>query len=169
MNTIFKHLSKNFWKWLVQWLWIIVIVWLTYATSTINTVSPWQQLTSSMWNTMVWNYNYSTNEVLTGKKWIDWKPIYRTVVDLWNLSSNANNSNNHFNINFNTDKNIETSVSSSLILNNTINYLANYRINDSSQFRIRYWADYFGWVASTNWATFLSDVKIVVEYTKTTD
>ena len=81
-------------NWIIFWisaLSTMIVWWLSYAAVS-NTVTSWTQLTSSMWNEMAWNYEYSSNEVNTGKKWIDWKTIYRKVFThtiSWNFDANT--------------------------------------------------------------------------------
>jgi len=83
-------------KWVIFWVTAIltmIIAWLAYAWI-VWTVSTWETLTATMWNDMAWNYNYSTGEVITGKKWVDWKPIYRKVIDVWSVTGNKSVSHN---------------------------------------------------------------------------
>ena len=46
---------ENIKKWMLQWIWILLIfwiVWITYA-ATIWTVSDWETLTAETWNSLV--------------------------------------------------------------------------------------------------------------------
>lgn len=59
----------------------IWLLWFTYAS--IANVSDWDTLTSDMWNSMVWNFNYSYSEIDTGKTWLDWtSKIYKKTIFL---------------------------------------------------------------------------------------
>lgn len=73
-----KETIKKSFLWGVVFLLTVIVWWYVYA-ATVWTVTWWQTLTAQMWNDMAGNYDYSTSEVDTGKKWIDGKPIYRKV------------------------------------------------------------------------------------------
>jgi len=89
---------KTFLKWIVHWLWIafiFLIIWWVYALSSFSHVTPGDAFTASNWNSLVdtvntlsstWIDTYSTGETLTNKTWVNWKPIYRMVVDCWTFS-----------------------------------------------------------------------------------
>lgn len=59
---------KEIKKWLLQWLWIMIIVWISgisYAAFiNISTVSDWEQLTSWKWNEIVNRLNAINQEQL---------------------------------------------------------------------------------------------------------
>ncbi len=88
MKKIFYKLKDGIIIWIGFSLTTLVI-WITYAA--VSTVTTGQTLTADMWNNMAWNYDYSTNEVDTGKKWIDWKPIYRKVIHETNIPAATTN------------------------------------------------------------------------------
>ena len=82
MKETITKLWKTFSKWIIHWLWIVFVLWLVWYVYAVQvwTVTSGQTLTADMWNKMAGNYDYSTSEVNTWKKWIDNKPIYRKVV-----------------------------------------------------------------------------------------
>ena len=111
---------------------------------------------------------YSTSEVLTEKRWIDGKPIYRTVVNLGNQTALANNTNTTSTVSFNTDKNVETTVMANVILGNN-DETGMYYSTPSSELRYGANATQFFCNVSTSESSALSNVKVICEYTKTTD
>lgn len=83
-----KQVIKNSFLWAVVFSLTVIVIWITYAA--VTTVNTWDTLTAEMWNNLMWNYDYSTTEVNTWKKWIDGRPIYRKVFDFWTwLPANA--------------------------------------------------------------------------------
>lgn len=159
-------------KALIFWLvssFTMILIWYVYAAVS-NTVEPWQTLTASMWNEMAGNYNYSTTEVNTGKKWIDSKPIYRKVVQLpSNLECNNvwHNSTSYINPAANVDKVVHIE----LIDVNWMVWGARHMASESSAEYVDYWL----WKASLwyrlwiNMCARLNWANVIMEYTKTTD
>ena len=112
------------------------------------------------------NNTYSTSETLTGKIWIDGKPIYRKVFEKeiaktttsYTFSTNLSNvdkiwlNNNSFLISLNNFKKPLNAFESS-------SYYIRTEINDSNQIAINHTADNF----------YSGTAYIILEYTKTTD
>lgn len=153
-------------KWIIFWLTSVLtmlIAWLAYAAS-VWTVTTGQTLTADMWNNMTWNYNYSLSEVNTWKKWIDWKPIYRKVVDMGVMTNDEEKIIAH-NI-----SNLSRLVFSDFIfLDNTWNHFTSaYSVYVSSVNRRLLLVNNTS-VDFTIEGTARANVYIVLEYTKTTD
>lgn len=72
-----ETIKKSFVWWIVFLL--TVFSWTFVYAAIVWTVSSGDTLTADMWNSMAWNYDYSTSEVDTWKKWLNGKPIYRKV------------------------------------------------------------------------------------------
>ncbi len=109
---------------------------------------------------------YSTEEINTGKKWIDGKPIYRKVIDCGALLNNTiktvahNISNLDFVIFLNG-----TSYSST-----TGNYFPLPYVADSLQAIVKIWAtDTNIYLQTTADRTDYTKTYVTIEYTKTTD
>jgi len=166
MNESIKKIKL----WILQWLWfsmaILIVLWITYAAS-VSTVTSWQALTADMWNSMAWNYDYSTWEVVTWKKWVDGKPIYRRVILFWDLSANSSNDNTWYNAPLNL-QNPDTLISSNSLF---VWRSELYSIYGSYTSQMRYFVDNtnFSYVFSSAYSVYFTDVKVIVEYTKTTD
>ena len=160
---------KNIKNWVITWIAFsltTIIVWFTYAA--VTTVSTWDSLTASMWNSMTGNYSYSTSEVDTGKKWIDWKPIYRKVLELWTITQESTyrwRAISHWILDI--DRIIIGHINSWeewLILggNSYRNTSSEFRFTiDSLNFNYAYW--------SNSTTTSYENLVIILEYTKTTD
>ena len=110
--------------------------------------------------------NYSTSETDTGKKWTDGKTIYRKVLTANNLGNNASVQIQH------GITNLGTLVAANLVWYDTGDnrWYFNFRF-DSASIMVR-----FGGISSTiayitsigtDWSTRTSNVKLILEYTKT--
>lgn len=171
-----KELLKNIKKWLTISIWFIIwilILWWLYVFAASLTATDWETLTASKWNSLVAKFTnctvstYSTSEVLTWERWIDWKPIYKIVVDFWSIPW------------------VSSYKDVSIPWYNSLNY---YWIENASTFRTSdnqtISIPYNNWVAMLNiallnwkiriisWTNDLSTfniTKIILKYTKTTD
>ena len=161
-----KDTIKKSFVWWIVFL-FTVIIWSYVYAATVWTVNTWDTLTASMWNAMAGNYNYSTSDVDTGKKWIDGKPIYRRVVNLWDLSSYASNSGITHSEPLGLD-NPDTLLSTDVSLN-WYSDMYTYRESDTSEIFYFVTKDEFFMKVNLYHASKFSNVVIIVEYTKTTD
>ena len=160
-----KTIKKSF-------IWALVflstVIWWMYAYASVsNIVTSWTTLTASMWNEMAGNYIYSTEEINTGKKRINWKPIYRKVVDMWNLESYQNNDWIFTSVPHNIE-NIDYVVDYDIIINHAYNLKTHsYHFTWNQYMRAHVNATSLRMLVQTveDW----SDIEIIVEYTKTTD
>ena len=160
--------KKAFAFWLVSSI-TMILVWLTYAAVS-NTISSWDTLTASMWNEMAGNYQYNIGEINTGKKWIDGKPIYRRVFDLWDLSWKTNDTNTVQNVAFNNSgDNVDQVTFNQALFSTYVNQPTFYPSSATNQFRYYILKDRIDFRVSTNYSSVLSNVVVVLEYTKTTD
>lgn len=83
------EILKQIKKWMLQWFWILLVVWLAWVSYAAFTwiawlaVSSWDTLTAQKWTNLVdaVDDQYSTSETLTNKTWL-WQPVYRKVVEL---------------------------------------------------------------------------------------
>ena len=108
--------------------------------------------------------NYSTDEVNTGKKWIDGKPIYRKVVDCGLWPNNTSKSVPH-NINnletvidlYGFTKNSDNANYFPAVHTNTTTFLNGVYINGANI------------VLVTTWNASIYSGFVIIEYTKTTD
>ena len=112
---------------------------------------------------------YSTDEVFTGKTWIDGKPIYRKVITFQLPQVNIEGTETHLDIDA-SDLNIDTSISNKMVIqdnkylfitegyNNANRFYCYYRVSDKL-FRI------FNNTVSYN----NMNGKLIIEYTKITD
>lgn len=101
--------------------------------------------------------NYSTNETLTSKVWINGKPIYRKVINMGNLNNATGKSVNH------GISNMDKTVGIMGIADNGSTYVLGAGFNDEI-----YWTKTAViWNTKTNRTTYTAYV--VLEYTKTTD
>lgn len=143
----------------------VIIVWVTYAVVS-NSVWSNTILTASMWNEMAGNYQYKLNEeVNTWKRWINWKPIYRKVVNLWSVhqvTSYSWRTIPHW------IADIEKIVSSNLMYGDDgINFYGNSFRNDHSWIRVyvdRVNFNYSYRTSSTPWS--INNIILIIEYTK---
>lgn len=158
-------IKKSFIWWLV-FLFTVIIWSIVYAWIVWNVTSG-QTLTADMLNNLAWNYNYSLSEVSTWKKWIDWKPIYRKVINLWDLRAWVSSNNTWRTNALNLD-------SPDVLVNSNINFswmenVYTFFVTNTSQ--LRYYTDKlnFNYAFAPWWEYFFTNVVITVEYTKTTD
>ena len=162
-----ETIKKSLVGWLV-FLWTVLLGWLAYAWI-VWQVSDGQTLTAEMWNNMTGNYDYSTEEVNTWKKWIDGKPIYRKVVQssFW---SNTDQRVNDVVISNEIDKivDVENMTHDS---NGRFSWVFGMHSNDAGRYyllridldnKTAYWIPYDPIFVNQPWT-------MTVEYTKTTD
>ena len=107
--------------------------------------------------------SYSTEETLTGGKWIDGKPIYRKVItSTFGLSTNSSKTLTLSNFGVN---NVETPISSTIISSDG-GFLGIRPNNIVAVFKTTV-VDVV--VTSSQWSLESGEQKIIIEYTKTTD
>ena len=116
-------------------------------------------------NTLNEERSYSTEEVNTGKKWIDGKPIYRKVVDFGALPNASEKTVNH---------NISNIATVTKIAGHTTNGISFYPLpylnTDSAVSSIMvYMTTTIIAVRTGSDRTAFTNTKFTVEYTKTTD
>lgn len=113
------------------------------------------------------NNTYSTDEVLTGKTWIDGKPIYRKVVDFGDITLTVNTDTK---INHNIS-NIDTLIDGKLLKNQILMNNQSWVYNDGSVDAFRVYFDKIKIILNTSvsgWTSIAHYIGIL-EYTKTTD
>ena len=113
---------------------------------------------------------YSTNEVNTGKVWINNKPIYRKVIEITSPSLSATTDYNHGIENVDILRPVEMFVirnSDNTVRPINIAYSSSTVISQGTRTKISYRipADIWNWVLQPSDLT----LYIIVEYTKTTD
>ncbi|MGF1730010.1 hypothetical protein [Photobacterium kasasachensis] len=109
---------------------------------------------------------YSTSETLTNKIWKG-KPVYRKIVELGDLRSQANN-NKHWKFAAFNIADIDELTSSETLFIGNANFMS-FHIDD--RYNARYYVNKDGihYVFSLAYKENLADVSVTVEYTKTTD
>ena len=102
-------------------------------------------------------FDYSENEVNTGRKWIDDKPIYTKVVNIGNATISTNNSYNH---------NISN-------LGTVIKLTRHFMYNNN---HYMFWDDNMTWTVTSSKINIsgvtslsVSQLFFIIEYTKTID
>lgn len=160
-----KETIKKSFLWGVVFLTTVMVWGYVYAT-VLWTVSSGDTLTADMWNTMTGNYNYSTSEVVTGKKWIDGKPIYRKVVT---LASNPVADDTWHDIAYtNPPADVETLVFAQLEDGNLS--AQTYATNSAWKRMYTLWLTNMSYILGTSMvAGFWQWDHVILEYTKTTD
>jgi len=154
-----ETIKKSLVGWLV-FLWTVLLGWLAYAWI-VWQVSDGQTLTAEMWNNMTGNYDYSTEEVNTWKKWIDGKPIYRKVIDLWVIWPKNLGTFTEIDTIINKDINIRQPGAWSQFLNyEGTNVWIDLRLNETTKV-----LDIYTWFLASRNNTWYG----IIEYTKTTD
>ena len=109
----------------------------------------------------------STNVQKTEKYWTDGKPIYRRVVNLWDLSANYSSDNTWHTASLWLDS-PDTLVGAKVLFNGRDMM---YSLYSSSAIQMRYYVDKMGFdYTMTSWyAVYFTNTVVIVEYTKTTD
>ena len=107
--------------------------------------------------------SYSTQEVKTGGKWIDGKPIYRKIVEVASLPNNTQTSYNHGIVNVDSFTTIR-GIAKSTTLSLPIPF-----IEITGNTNIQIYAQTVNFVISTNYDASSYTGTIILEYTKTTD
>lgn len=148
-------------KWVNQTGGITVVDNLT-STSTTNALSAKQ---GKILNDKITNTNtYSTEEVNTGKKWIDGKDIYRKVIELSNIP--ASTTEYSYNV-----ENIDKIVNAQASWYDTLDkatFVTNLRYDGTGAYiRFIYLKSKFKIETKYNWSERTSDVYVIIEYTKT--
>ena len=153
--------------WVLIWVTFLITVitwWLVYAWI-VWTVTSGQTLTADMWNDMAGNYDYSTDEVNTWKKWVDGKTIYRKVVQLPTITTDSNR---HYQVWYvNPASDIETLIHIEMLSLTWGDRTA--RENSSYTFDYRLSKYTFWYIMDSTFASQYDWAYIVQEYTKTTD
>lgn len=69
-----KKLKKTLNKlkdWIVIWIWFLFVLWIGNAWVDLWTVNPWDTMTDTIWNALVWKVNENGNklDVITATWW----------------------------------------------------------------------------------------------------
>jgi len=153
-----KTIKKGIIFWLSSVL-TMILAWFAYAWI-VWQVSDWQTLTADMWNNMAGNYDYSTDEVNTWKKWIDGKSIYRRVVT-WTATKWSWTTFKTYNYD------IENLTDSNIRFWNMFWVSTNVSATHST-----YWRSAYIDPTHTSvfiWSAWSNEITLTLEYTKTTD
>lgn len=132
------------------------------SASTIDALSAKQ---GKILNDKITNTNtYSTEEVNTGKKWIDGKDIYRKVIELSNIP--ASTTEYSYNV-----ENIDKIVNAQASWYDTLDkatFVTNLRYDGTGAYiRFIYLKSKFKIETKYSWSERTSDVYVIIEYTKT--
>lgn len=132
------------------------------SASTIDALSAKQ---GKILNDKITNTNtYSTEEVNTGKKWIDGKDIYRKVIELSNIPESTTE--HSYNV-----ENIDKIVNAQASWYDTLDkatFVTNSRYDGTSAYiKFIYLKSKFKIETKYSWSERTSDVYVIIEYTKT--
>ena len=132
------------------------------SASTIDALSAKQ---GKILNDKITNTNtYSTEEVNTGKKWIDGKDIYRKVIELSNIPESTTE--HSYNV-----ENIDKIVNAQASWYDTLDkatFVTNLRYDGTGAYiKFIYLKSKFKIETKYSWSERTSDVYVIIEYTKT--
>ena len=125
------------------------------------------QMSSLLLNPKLTGNIYSTDEINTGKLWIDGKPIYRKIIDFGSLPNATSKSVAH-NIN---NLGFVINVSGTVYHTTVITYYPiplQYKGNDSN-YNVEIYVNNTNIVMNSNTDRSFYSAYVILEYTKTTD